>query len=266
MMKTVALIGNGAIAGDLIKRIAADPLLRVAQVLVRPERLTSHQAQLGGAIEAVATVDELSDDVDLVLEAAGHGALAAYGEAVLRRGLDLGVLSVGALASDDLRAGLDTAARDGGAQVLVIPGAIGGIDAIAAAGPEQLDRVTYTGTKAPLAWRGTPAEEICDLATLAAPVEVFAGSAREAAQRFPKNANVVATVALAGLGFDNTSVRLVADPAAQRNTHRIVAQGPNFDFDFTSSGGTMPDNPKTSALTSLSAFRVLRQRAHALIV
>lgn len=59
---------------------------------------------------------------------------------------------------------------------------------------------------------------------------------------FPKNANVVATVALAGLGFDETKVRLFADSDTSRNTHRIQAQGPNVDFDFVTSAGPLPNN------------------------
>ncbi|SNT26514.1 aspartate dehydrogenase [Tropicimonas sediminicola] len=263
-MKSIALIGHGAIARDVMHRIDGDPLLRVAQVLVRPNRRAEIQAALGDRTEAICSVAEISADVDFVLECAGHGAVQEHGLEVLGRGLDLGVLSVGALANDALRDDLQRASREGRARIVVVPGAIGGIDAIAAAGPEGLDRVTYDGTKAPLSWTGTPAERTHDLSALTEATEVFSGTAREAAQRFPKNANVVATVALAGLGFDRTRVRLVADPKAVRNTHHILAEGPNFHFDFTSSGATLPDNPKTSALTSLAACRVLKSRAHGL--
>lgn len=72
-VKSVALIGHGAIAGEPIKRIAADPTVRMAQVVGRSARETV-QARLGARIAAINTIADLCEDVDLVLECAGHGS------------------------------------------------------------------------------------------------------------------------------------------------------------------------------------------------
>jgi aspartate dehydrogenase len=257
----VALIGFGAIGSEVFRRARDLPDVRLRQVLARPGRIAHVQTQIGTEAQAISDVAHLSNSIDIVLEVAGHGALASHGMEVLDQGVDLCVASVGALADDTLRARLSEVARRGRARVHVLSGAIGGIDALAAAGLDRLSEVIYTGRKPPGAWAGTAEYERMALADSTGETVIFDGSAREAALRFPKNANVVATVALAGLGLDETRARLICDANALGNSHHIAARGSLVDLDYTTRGKPLPSNPRTSALTVLSALRGLRNGA-----
>lgn len=262
----VLLIGYGAIASYVARSLKNDPDVRIAYVLAHKGREGAAREAVGEGPVILSDVADLTELPDVALEAAGHAGLAEHGTALLRKGIDLGIASIGAMADDTLSAALAAAARESGAQAILLPGAIGAVDALAAAKIAGLDRVTYMGRKPPLGWIGSPAEEKTDLKALTEPFLHFEGSARDAALAYPKNANVAATVALAALGLDDTKVELWADPAAKGNTHVIEAEGAFGQFRFEITGKPLPENPKTSALTALSALRFLRNRAAAIAV
>jgi aspartate dehydrogenase len=196
-----------------------------------------------------------------VVECAGHQALKEAGEAVLRSGTDLLVVSVGALADITLEQRIRNAAADGGGRLLIPGGALGGIDALSAAREAGLDSVEYAGRKARAAWKGTPAEKMIAVASVTSAQTFLECDARTAALQFPQNANVVAALALAGLGFEKTKVRLIVDPAATGNCHSFVARGAFGEISTTIQSMTLPSNPKTSVLAPFSLIQTIKKRA-----
>jgi len=266
-MLSIALIGCGAIGESLLKSIRYDNHLQVAAIVVS-KRSIDRVARLAETLAPGASVTENIPDsgINLVVEAAGHHAIEAHVLPALKRGISAVIASVGALAMDDLAPRLETAATSGRSQVHLIAGAVGAIDAIAAAKIGGLDKVLYTGKKPALAWQGTPAELQFNLATLTEATVVFEGSARDAAQRFPKNANVAATIALASLGLDATTVRLIADPKVSTNIHTIDASGAFGELNLTLHNRPLSDNPKTSALTVYSMVRTLQNLSGTLVI
>ncbi|MEO6743396.1 MAG: aspartate dehydrogenase [Caldimonas sp.] len=261
-MLKLAVVGFGAIGRELARWLQDDPAIRITQVVVPPrstERVQTLCTGLGLDARVLNALDLTAEGrPDAVAECAGHDALSAHIVLALQAGIPCAAASVGALHEAGLFARLEEAARSGRTRLQLVTGAVGAIDALAAARIGGLDEVRYVGTKPPRSWLGTPAEQVCDLATLEAPRVIFTGSAREAALAYPKNANVAATVGLAGLGLDRTQVELVADPGVARNTHRLSAYGAFGRLDLVLENLPLPDNPKTSALTAYSMVRAVR--------
>ena len=254
------IIGEGAIGRFVHDRILSRGH-RVRAVLQLPELLEGRESPVDGTCY-LSSVGELPDDIDHMIDCAGHAALREHGPGILRRGTDLTTVSLGALASDDLYRELDEAAREGSARLLLASGAIGALDCLRAARVGALDCVTYTGRKPPLAWRGSPAEAKLDLDDPGeSAIAHFEGTARGAATEYPQNANVAAAVALAGVGFDDTQVRLIADPGVSENIHEIRAEGEFGRFSFEIRGRSLPDNAKSSALAAMSVVSQLEQAA-----
>ncbi len=142
-----------------------------------------------------------------------------------------------------------------------------GVELVDVAGSRRvggLARVTYITRKPPGAWKGAPAEEKFDLDNLSEETVLFEGAADEAARLYPQNANVAATIARAGAGFDATEVRLIADPAASGNIHQLHAEGAFGEFDIEIRGRPLPDNPKTSTLAAHSVIHAIRNKAGAI--
>ncbi|MEX3314066.1 aspartate dehydrogenase [Sulfitobacter sp. PS-8MA] len=256
----IGLIGEGAI-GRYVTEKLTEIGLAPQTVLTRAGRL--HQTD-GGTALRVDRVADLPSDITLMVDCAGHEALTQHGAAILERGIDLVTISIGALADRQLEQGLQAAARRGAAQLHLATGAIGALDCLQAARVGGLSQVTYTGRKPPEGWRGSPAEEQVDLDALTEAAVHFKGSAREAATAYPKNANVAAAVALAGLGFDKTTAQLIADPEVTANIHEIHATGAFGSFHFRIEGTALPDNPRSSALAAMSVVSAVERRRAAI--
>lgn len=261
--QSLTLIGFGAIGRSLYQRMLGHPGVSITHIVVSEAKVAALQAELGSAVVVTHQVPSVTP---LVLECAGHSALTEHVLPALQRGIECAVLSIGALSAPGLPEQLQRAAEQGGSPLHLLSGAVGALDALAAARHAGLDRVTYIGRKPPAGWRGSLAEQKVDLDSLTEPTLILQASAREAARLYPKNANVAATVSLAGLGLDRTQVCLYADPTVNQNIHQIEAEGAFGEMQLRLSGKPLADNPKTSALTVLSAVRFLHNRTASVIL
>lgn len=257
MTQRIMMIGYGAM-GREVHRLLPEGLS--LGWLVLPEAdIDKVTAELPAGTNILSRIDQCDAEPSLVVECAGHPGLAAHGEAVLNRGWTLAVVSIGALADPALYQRLRQAAVDGGGRMQILSGAVAGMDGLASAREGGLTSVTYEARKAPKSWKGSPAESMIDLNAVTEATAFFEGSAGEAAHQFPANANVAATIALCGLGMDDTRVRLMVDPDTQCNTHRIHAVGEFGEFQVEMHGNPLASNPKTSMLAALSVVRACRQ-------
>ena len=203
----------------------------------------------------------LAQSPDVVIEAAGHAAVREYGEAVLARGISLILLSGGVLADDDLRARLEAAAQAGRAFLHVPSGGIGGLDALKAACLAGADEVTITVSKPAAAWKGIVyvEQQGLDLDRLPGPTTLYEGPVRHGVGHFPANVNIAATLSMAGLGFDRTRMKVVADPALKFNTHAIDIRAKTGNISLRFENVPAPDNPKTALLACYSALAALKE-------
>ena len=250
----LGIIGFGAITEEILACLAGDPRV-IAGILVRHEKLAAARKMLDGRITVVDEVAALLDlGPTVVAECAGHSAVREFGPPVLESGTDFLCASVGALADPAVSAALIKAAK---ARILIPSGAIAGIDGMLAARTAGLRNVTYTSVKGPLAWKGSPGEALIAAAGDTR-VAFFEGTARDAARLYPKNANVGAAIAFAGLGLDRTLVKLVSDPAIPGPLGIVEAEGDFGCFRFEVLAYASPRNPKTSTLTAHSMVMAVR--------
>lgn len=248
-MLQVGLIGCGAI-GSVVARELSQGTVKGAELTAVFDLVVDHPLK-------VEDRDSLLSRSDVVVEAAGHGALRAHGVAVRKAGIDLLVVSIGALADEDLETRLREAE---GGRLFLCTGAIGGFDILRAAmlsGP--LEEVAIASTKPAAALSRPWMDEKVQgaLAEGTEPVTVFDGKARQACALFPESANVTATLSLATIGLDQVRVRMVGDPAATRVRHVVTASGAAGTYELSFQNTASPENPRTSAVTAYSVLRAL---------
>ena len=244
----LGIIGCGAIGTDVAK--AADTMKDI-------EKIYLHDSNPAAAMKlcpmmkkaSIQPVEDFLKDVDVVFEAASQQAVSQYAAMVLAAGKDIIIMSIGSLFNDTLRKKLEDTARKNHRKIYLPSGAVCGIDGVLAASIEKLDSVTLVTTKPP-ASLGKSVEER---------TVIFKGNARDAVKQFPKNINVAACLSLAGVGFDETKVEIVADPVETRISHKILAHGRFGRLRAEVENMPNPNNPQSSYMASLSAIATLRR-------
>ena len=87
----------------------------------------------------------------------------------------------------------------------------------------------------------------------------------EVVERYPQTTNVAAAVALAGIGFEATRARVVADPALSANVALLTARG-SFGELSLQLANVASTNPRTSAVVAHSVVATLRRLTAPVVV
>lgn len=255
----VGLIGYGTIGQTLADAIRSGNAGDVTLVAVLD---VFDASPFGGApgdpIYTTGIAEFLAQDTDLVIEAASQTVLRKVARPVLVSGKYLMAMSVGAFANVEYLEEMRALALQHGRRIYLPSGAIGGLDALSAAAIDEIDEVVLTTAKPPGGLQSVDLQSDVDLVSIQEPTCVYEGSAFEAVQLFPKNVNVAAALSLAGIGEHKTRVRIVADPSATRNTHRVEARSRFGELTLELRLHPSPTNPRTSYLAALSAVRTLK--------
>ncbi|WP_313822371.1 aspartate dehydrogenase domain-containing protein [Citricoccus sp.] len=288
----VLLLGFGAIGRHVATLLAPERDAGLLQLRAAERDVAAHGHRSVPGVELVTTGlgtdcptwPEALAEADLVVECAGVTAAGEYGPEIIAAGTDLVLTSVGALADPDLARTL----LAGPGRLWVTNGAIGGFDVLAAAADaDGLDSVRIRTSKLPTSllrpWMAPDeVERLRALRPEDGHTTVFSGGPAEAIERFPANVNVAVGLAWAtrgraaagvGVGCDDgpeeaallrrslerVQVELVADAAAVRSRHEVLAAGPAGRIELAFESAPSPENPKTSGMTALSVTRTIRE-------
>ena len=256
-MKSIGIVGCGAIGKALVRAVEAGKLpVRIAGITSRTEQSARDFLAAFSVPPSYLSLAELIHRADLIVEAAGGAVVPSLAEAVFAAGKDLMVISVGALL--DHPKVIETSRRTG-CRLYIPSGAIAGLDGIKSAVIGAINHVTHTTRKPPVGLEGAPylVERGISLVGLREETEIFSGTAREACRGFPANVNVTAAVSLAGIGPDETRVKILAVPGLLRNCHDIDVEG-EFGKLHVHIENVPSENPKTGKLTALSIIRAVK--------
>jgi len=236
----VGIIGCGAI-GMLIAEAVERRMVVCDELVIYDfdgEKSEALKSFLRFPVTVVASLDEmLALKPKVIVEAASQQAVREYMERIVSAGIDLIVMSTGALLNLNVQSN----------KVHVPSGAIGGIDALSSAALAGIDEIVLTSRKNPRA---------LDLKNEEAKV-VYEGDAAEAARLYPREMNVAATLALTARPA-KVWVQVVSDPAVQRNTHEFKVQWRFGEMFLRFANDPHPENPRTSALAAWSAIKLLQ--------
>jgi aspartate dehydrogenase len=257
-MLKIGLIGSGSIGQFLLQEINFNKRLsnvKITSIFDERSGLHEHVKHISDKFDCEYVTDKTEfflSDIDLYVECANPDVAKAYALEILKQGKNMLIVSAGALVDRDFTMQITNICNENNCQVFIPSGGIGGLDILQAARIlGEIEQVQLTTRKPPNA--------LSLMMEISEPVVVFSGTAAEAIAKFPRNMNVAISLSLAGIGVEQTMVKIVADPNVQRNIHEVWVKGAFGEMKLNLENFPMPTNPKTSYLAALSTLSMLRQ-------
>jgi len=257
----ITIVGCGSKGTKLAE--AADKMMEVKRIyLVDSDR--SRAETLAAKLNKAELVEDVEEELyhcDLVIECATQDAAKQVIPKVVARGVDIMVMSVGALVDDDYREMVIDKANQCDAKVYIPSGAICGTDGLRASTVGEVQQVELITTMPPQSFKGVKYVEDrgIDLNNVNERTVLYTGTAREAVQLFPRNVNVAAIVSIMGIGFDKTMVTIAVDPGIKINSHELRIKGEFGELTTHTYNVPSPINPRTSNLSVFSAISALER-------
>lgn len=261
-MKTlrVGIIGLGAIGSRLVAILSRQfqNEARIDFLCDRKSDLIREMQRKWAPKARALSWSELVERSDLIIETASQ----EIAQPVTKKALDLNkqvlILSVGGLLVWN---GLSRLLKKTKGRLWIPSGALAGVDGLLAARQGRIKQVTLTTRKPLTGLEGAPylKQKRIHLSEIKKPTLIFEGNASQANRAFPRNVNVAATLALAGIGPQRTKVRIFASPTYRRNLHEVEIEGNFGRIRAEVENFPSPSNPRTSELAVLSAVATLKK-------
>lgn len=249
----IGIIGSGAIATYVVDTIKerSELNLEVTSMFVQNKEKYAH-FQTEQNITLYTDIEAFLDsDIDMVVEAANVSAVESLLPTVIKKKNAI-IISIGAFVDDSFATNIKELAQKHQHSIYLPSGAIGGLDLIQhAQQTETLSSVTLE-TRKPA---HTLTDENIDIEKV-----VFDGTAQKAIKQYPKNINVAIALGLAGVGIEQTNVKIIADPNMEQNQHTITAEGAFGKASIQVDNAPMPTNTNTSYLAAMSVIGTLTKR------
>lgn len=260
-IKRIGLVGCGTIGTQLARSIT-EYFQDRARLVAICDRNDQKAQQLSNTLNPhpdVLPMESVPLHCDLVIEAASNEASRELVPKALELGRDVMVMSVGGLV--DTYGEVFAQARAKRARIYIPSGPVAGIDALESAMTGGVTSVCLSIRMPPQSLFDVPyvQEHRLELGELLRDTAIFEGTAREAIRSFPLHSNAAAAVGLAGLGLDQTQVRVITGPAVLNAVHELEVEGAFGRFTTMTENQPTPENPKTTTLAILSACALLNE-------
>ena len=246
----VGLAGLGNIGSEVARWLvggSAHGLTLEAAAGRDPNRVAAVLAQIGAHSVRVVALEELPAACEVLVDCLAPEASARLLDTSVDLGRIIVPVSVSVLLENPQ---LIERARHAGTRLRVPSGAVAGLDMLKAAALGQIRSVRIRTRKPPAG--------LGEQASGGEAMQLFAGTAREACRAYPRNVNIAATLALAGLGPELTQVEIWADPSLQRNVHEVHIESDATCLSLVIENLPSPTNPRSSVITAHSVCAVLQ--------